>query len=143
MGKRPPSPPAQDLELQDNTEFMPSSPLAQDPELQDIMWKRPPSPPAQDPELQNNMGERAPSPPAQDSHSHPSTEQLELLPNTDRKTPPPLPSTNQTGLDVCNNILQHREQILGVLHCWSWLPRRQCSSVVRMTRWWLEWCSGT
>jgi hypothetical protein len=36
-----------------------------------------------------------PSPPIQDLHSHPSTEQLGLLPSTDRETPQPLPSTQQ------------------------------------------------
>jgi hypothetical protein len=54
-----------------------------------------PSPPAQDPELQDIVGKRWTSPPSQDTHLHPSTEQPELLPNTDRETPQPLPSTQQ------------------------------------------------
>jgi hypothetical protein len=48
----------------------------------------PPSPPAQNQELQDTMGKRPPSPP--------SIEQQELLPRTDRDTPQPLPSTQQS-----------------------------------------------
>jgi hypothetical protein len=84
-------------------------PHDQDPELQDNMGKRPPSRPAQDPhrvtppaqvphnpELQDIMRKRLSSPPAQDPHSHPSIEQPELLPNSNRETPQPIPSTQQS-----------------------------------------------
>jgi hypothetical protein len=74
----------------------PPSPPAQDPELQDIMGKRPPSPPAQDKKLQDITGKRPPSPPTIDLRSHPSWEQPELLPSsTDRETHQTLPSTRQ------------------------------------------------
>jgi hypothetical protein len=56
------------------------------------MGKMTPSPPAQNPELQDTMGKRLPSP-AQDTHSHPSIEQPDLLPYTDKETHLPLPST--------------------------------------------------
>jgi hypothetical protein len=42
------------------------------------------------------MGKRLPSLPDHDPHLHPSIEQLELLPSTDRETPQPLPSTQQS-----------------------------------------------
>jgi hypothetical protein len=42
------------------------------------------------------MRKRLSSPPAQDPHSHPSTEQPELMPNSNRETPLPIPSTQQS-----------------------------------------------
>jgi hypothetical protein len=41
------------------------------------------------------MQKRMSSPPAQGPHSHPSTEEPELQPNSDRETPQPVPSTQQ------------------------------------------------
>jgi hypothetical protein len=55
-------PPAQDPELQDNTELRLPSPPAQVPKLQDFTGKRPPSPPAQNQELQDTTGKSSPSP---------------------------------------------------------------------------------
>ena len=55
----------------------------------------PASPPAKDKELHDTTGKSPPPPPAQDLNLHPSTEQPELLPNTDRETHKPLPSTQQ------------------------------------------------
>jgi hypothetical protein len=110
--KRQSSPSAQDPELQDNTELRPPSP-AQDPELQDIMGKRPPSPPAQDPKLQDTTGKRSSSPPAQDTDSHPSTEQPELLPSTDRETSQPLPSTQQPVYVTAKDSLSSGFYIFG------------------------------
>jgi hypothetical protein len=91
-----PSPPTQDsqgLELQDNRELRSSSPFAQVPVLQDTKWKKPASPPAKEKELHHTTRKRPPPPHAKDLHLHPSIEQPELLPNTDRKTHHPLPST--------------------------------------------------
>jgi hypothetical protein len=51
------------------------------------------------------MGKRTPPPPAQDLHSHPSIEQPELLPSTDRETPQPLPSTHLSVYVTTKNSL--------------------------------------
>jgi hypothetical protein len=61
------------------------------------------SPPAKDKELHDTMGKSPPPPPAQDLNLHPSTEQLELLPNTHRETHKPLPSTQQSVFDACKD----------------------------------------
>jgi hypothetical protein len=54
------------------------------------------SPPAKDKELHDTTWKRPPPPPAQDLHLHSSTEQLELLPSTDRETHQQLSSTQWT-----------------------------------------------
>jgi hypothetical protein len=51
------------------------------------------SPPAKDKELHDTTRKSPPPPPTQDLNLHPSIEQPELLPNTDRETHMPLPST--------------------------------------------------
>jgi hypothetical protein len=48
-------------------------------------------------------GKSPPPPPAQDLNLHPSTEQPELLPNTDRETHKPLPSTQQLVFEVAKD----------------------------------------
>jgi hypothetical protein len=59
------------------------------------MGKRSASPPAKDKELHDTTGKSPPPPPTQDLNLHPSIEQLELLPITNRETHKPLPSTQQ------------------------------------------------
>jgi hypothetical protein len=44
-----------------------------------------------------------PPPPAQDLHLHPSTEQPELLPNTDRETHKPLPSAQHPFFEAAKD----------------------------------------
>jgi hypothetical protein len=94
MELRPPSPPAHVLELQDTTGKMPTSPPTKDKEFHDTMGKRLVSHPAKDKELHGTTWKRPPFAPAQVLHSEPYTEQLELLPSTDRGTPQPDPSTH-------------------------------------------------
>jgi hypothetical protein len=54
-----------------------------------------------------------PSPPAQDTHFHPSTEQLELLPSTDRDTPQPLPSTQKLVYVISKDSLSSGFYVFG------------------------------
>jgi hypothetical protein len=118
---RPLSPPARDSqgpELQDKNEHSPSSPPARDSkgpelrpssptqvlELQDTKRKRSASPPPpKERELHDTTGNSPPPPPAQVLHLHPSTEQPELMPNTDRETHKPLPSTQHPVFEAAKD----------------------------------------
>jgi hypothetical protein len=93
----PPSPHAQDQELQGNMELRPPSPT-QVPELQESKGKRSGSPPAKDKDLQDTTRKMPPPPPIEGLHLHPSTKQPELLPSTDR-APPTQQSVYETAKD--------------------------------------------
>jgi hypothetical protein len=86
----PPAQDSQDLKLQDSMMKMLPSPPAQDPRESATP---PPAQDTQELEVQDSTGKGPPSPPTQDPHSHPSTEQPELLPSTERETPQPLLAT--------------------------------------------------